>query len=622
MKRFVATFAVGLVLVGVGSLVPTGWLARNAAAATAGPPGGPPLAGWPADWQDGRLGAAAVPYSLGVNIGFTNPGRWPGVMRELAASGVRWIRMDFGPDNTPMVDGRYDFSKYDRLLAALERYRMRALWILDYVGTKYQLGHPLNTAAQRRAYCHWVAAAMRHFRGHGIIWEMWNEPNGGGGAGVFGTCTANGIWGGADDGALHLPITRIQLGLQYNSEKKKTGRISFSDITLQKARGGSVQVKVSPMSSQQWGIDLGPDSPGARGSVRVGREGGNAAVILSYYFTHGGAYMLATRRVSLDSYGVLRFAVRSAEPQSMLYRIEDSSGQTFQFGTIWANQYSRANHWQLLSIPLGRWLPRAVAYAKLAVAVGKTIRRVAPRELYVGPGLAGAVDLKFLRTCFRAGALRYWDAVSVHPYRPVQTPQPESVAANYARLHKLIAQYAPPGKNIPIISSEWGYSSSAFDGHEKEQARYVAREFLMNLYQGIPVSIYYDWNDGPPPANTQEKSYGLVHYYPDRNPPMPPKVAYFAVKNLATQLRGCRFVQRLPVGGPNDYVLLFADAQAKRIAAWKTGDGTQTVMVPLPVGTYRLTNELGKQTRALAVSPGTPGIRVELCHDPEYIVQQ
>ena len=37
---------------------------------------------------------------------------------------------------------------------------------------------------------------------------------------------------------------------------------------------------------------------------------------------------------------------------------------------------------------------------------------------------------------------------------------PETVAFDYARLRKLIDQYAPKGKTIPIISGEWGYSSA------------------------------------------------------------------------------------------------------------------------------------------------------------------
>lgn len=28
-----------------------------------------------------------------------------------------------------------------------------------------------------RPFAHWAAAAAQHFRGRGILWEMYNEPN-------------------------------------------------------------------------------------------------------------------------------------------------------------------------------------------------------------------------------------------------------------------------------------------------------------------------------------------------------------------------------------------------------------------------------------------------------------
>ncbi|NNM87482.1 MAG: hypothetical protein HKL95_03075, partial [Phycisphaerae bacterium] len=40
-----------------------------------------------------RIPGATIPDGLGVNIHWTNPR--PGEMRMLAATGVRWIRMDF-----------------------------------------------------------------------------------------------------------------------------------------------------------------------------------------------------------------------------------------------------------------------------------------------------------------------------------------------------------------------------------------------------------------------------------------------------------------------------------------------------------------------------------------------
>ena len=42
------------------------------------------------------------------------------------------------------------------------------------------------------------------------------------------------------------------------------------------------------------------------------------------------------------------------------------------------------------------------------------------------------------------------------------------------------------------------------------QGDYLARSFLVNLSQGIPLSIWYDWeNDGTDPTNPEE-NFGTV----------------------------------------------------------------------------------------------------------------
>ena len=118
-----------------------------------------------------------LPDGLGVNIHFTNP--VPGEMKMLAESGMRWIRMDFFWRDTERAKGVYDFAGYDTLLAALQPYHIRALLILDYDNPLYDGGLSPYSEDGRRAFANWAAAAVSHFQGRGILWEMYNEPNGG-----------------------------------------------------------------------------------------------------------------------------------------------------------------------------------------------------------------------------------------------------------------------------------------------------------------------------------------------------------------------------------------------------------------------------------------------------------
>lgn len=118
-----------------------------------------------------------VPEQMGVNIHFTDPR--PGEMDMLAAAGFKWVRMDFAWNATERSKGEYDFSAYDRLLKALDEKQMRALLILDYSNKLYDAGMSPFTDEGRGAFAKWAVAAVRHFKGRGVLWEMYNEPNGG-----------------------------------------------------------------------------------------------------------------------------------------------------------------------------------------------------------------------------------------------------------------------------------------------------------------------------------------------------------------------------------------------------------------------------------------------------------
>ena len=116
-----------------------------------------------------------VPEGLGVNIHFTDPK--PGEMKMLADGGFRIVRMDFVWGGTEREKGKYDFSAYDRLMTALEPHGIKALFILDYSNKNYDDGLSPCSDEGRKAFAAWAAAAAQHFKGRGILWEMYNEPN-------------------------------------------------------------------------------------------------------------------------------------------------------------------------------------------------------------------------------------------------------------------------------------------------------------------------------------------------------------------------------------------------------------------------------------------------------------
>jgi hypothetical protein len=261
------------------------------------------------------------------------------------------------------------------------------------------------------------------------------------------------------------------------------------------------------------------------------------------------------------------------------------------------------------------WQPHANVqdYIQLGLVVGQAIRATAPGEIFMGPTTSG-IDINFLTACFQGGLLNYFDAVSVHPYR---SGGPESVAADYARLRTLIDQYAPAGKFIPIVSGEWGFSATGIG--DAQQGKLISREWLMNLSNNIPVSIWYDWhNDGTDP-NNPEHNFGTVGnpYYPSRDPVYDPKPAYQAATNLTTLLTGQTFQNRLGLGQSNDYALAFSDGISTRFVAWTTSS-SHNATLHIPQGSYQEISNLGANLGT--VTAGASGLTLMLTDSPIYLV--
>lgn len=385
---------------------------------------------------------------VGVNIHFTDAK--PGEMEMLSDAGFGLIRMDFSWSWIEKTPGVYDFSAFDTLASQCAKHHIRPLFILDYANPLYDNNLAPHTDTGRAAFVRWVQASVNHFHGKHIIWEMWNEPNG------------------------------------------------------------------------------------------------------------------------------------------------------------------------------GFWKPHADVgdYTKLALAVGKAFRETAPHETYIGPATAG-IDWSFLESCFQAGLLDYWSGVSVHPYRG---SVPDTAAPEYQKLAALIAKYAPPGKAIPILSGEWGYSVATLKapaGMSKEdaQANYFDREILTNLASHVPVSIWYDWhNDGPNPDDN-ESNFGLVRnaYHAGRDPVYDPKPSYVAAKTLLHLLGDYHFEDAVSQPDkPDSHILAFTHKRDHRYAAWTGADSPQPATIPLAPGSYTILDSDGTSPRVVTVDKN--GLALTLTNSVQYIV--
>jgi hypothetical protein len=267
------------------------------------------------------------------------------------------------------------------------------------------------------------------------------------------------------------------------------------------------------------------------------------------------------------------------------------------------------------------WPPRpnVKEYVALALAVGKVFRESVPDETLVGPATSG-IDFDFLEECFKSGLLKYWSAVTVHPYR---REDPETAADDYCRLRQMIATYAPAGdggskKEIPIISGEWGYSDVWPRLSVEKQGQLLARQWLTNATNGIPLSIWYDWRDDGFDPTEAEHHFGMVFRPLKRasNPIYEPKPAYLAARTFIKFFDGYRFEKRWETGASDDFVLLFRNGEDIRIAAWTRSRSSRVVTVPLAEGVYQAITHTGERIRDLQ------GPAFTITADPIYLSAQ
>ena len=225
--------------------------------------------------------------------------------------------------------------------------------------------------------------------------------------------------------------------------------------------------------------------------------------------------------------------------------------------------------WEIWNEPnTGRfWQPQPSAedYCRLVAVAAPRIKAADKSGLVVGPATSG-MDFEWLEETFKLGLLENIDVLSVHPY---WWGPPEPVVGSYDKLRMLIKRYAPIGKEIPIISGEWGYSLIKMDKSrmtELNQAQYLVRMYLVNFYQKISLSLWYNWKNIGINPDDREQNFGVV-----KND-LEPKAAYKAASVLFKTLSGYRMEGRIFTEDPDDFILKVRNDKKTALAYWTVNE--------------------------------------------------
>ncbi len=181
--------------------------------------------------------------------------------------------------------------------------------------------------------------------------------------------------------------------------------------------------------------------------------------------------------------------------------------------------------------------PNAAEYVALARAAAAEIRREDPEAWILGPSLGGGTfDFAYLEETFALGLLDVVDAVSVHPYGAAF---PEAAADFYEEVRRRIARHAP-GRNVPLVVSEWGYAEEGLGA--EGQADFLVRALAVNRRAGIPLTIWYNWQEPITPWH----SFGLLDV---RGQPKPAYLALARLEGASSASRDGESRPRLSPGG-------------------------------------------------------------------------
>ncbi len=283
-----------------------------------------------------------------------------------------------------------------------------------------------------------------------------------------------------------------------------------------------------------------------------------------------------------------------------------------QKGMIWEiwNEPNNPDFWQPN--------PNVDDYIELAEGTIEAMRQANKNVNIIAPAITTYpqnLDFwNFLERCFARGLLKQIDAVSIHPYR--YNKLPETAADDYQRLRQLVTRYAPNERNyIPIISSEWGYPITDAVS-EDFQAALLVRQFLINRKEGVPLSIWYDWqDDGHDPQNIQD-TFGVLDWSNH------PKSAYFGAQTLMIQLNGFQFKEHNSHASRGDYGLLFEKGKSQTLVVWTIGQShhvslSDLVQIPVDTSSIALFSMIGEKQ---ILTPTNGVFTVVLTNSPQYLI--
>ena len=126
---------------------------------------------------------------------------------QVARMGLLWEGVERSP-------GIYDFARWDAWFASAPANATGSYLILCYGNSLHTGGAAIAPATPSAisAFVRFALAAMRRYRGRGVVWELWNEPNG------------HQFWPGGPNASAYAALA-LALGREMRAEPALRGEV-------------------------------------------------------------------------------------------------------------------------------------------------------------------------------------------------------------------------------------------------------------------------------------------------------------------------------------------------------------------------------------------------------------
>lgn len=153
-------------------------------------------------------------------------------------------------------------------------------------------------------------------------------------------------------------------------------------------------------------------------------------------------------------------------------------------------------------------------YIPMLKAAYQAVKSVDENIQVIGIAAGAGSIVDFVTECVNNGAVDYCDMISIHPYT-LDSPEEQDIRKIVSRLRSILRFTKKP--DMPIVFSEWGWTSAPGVLSEKQQAMYTVRGSAMvrDLTEYI---IWYGAQEKDYIDDVNEQNYGMLNYRTSKNP--------------------------------------------------------------------------------------------------------